>query len=75
MVGGRSRRGARGTEHSHAGYLEQGDKCHTAEMALQLVLPRIDHLGNPPSGMHAQVSRTFNVHRVTVTAARPPGRA
>src|SRR5215204_5709693 len=31
-------------ERAHAEYLEQGDKCHAAEMALQLALDHFDRL-------------------------------
>ena len=31
-------------ERAHAGYLEQGDKCHAAEMALQLALDHFERL-------------------------------
>jgi class 3 adenylate cyclase len=31
-------------ERAHAGYLEQGDKCHAAEMALQLALGHFERL-------------------------------
>jgi class 3 adenylate cyclase len=31
-------------ERAHAGYLEQGDKCHAAEMALQLAIGRFERL-------------------------------
>jgi hypothetical protein len=31
-------------ERAHAEYLERGDKCHAAEMALQLALQHIDRL-------------------------------
>ena len=41
-------------ERAHAGYLEQGDKCHAAEMALQLALDHFERLetaiGNGWSG-------------------------
>jgi hypothetical protein len=54
--------GEHARERAHAGYLEQGDNCHAAEMALQLALDHFERLetaiGNGWSGRARRLEQT-----------------